>query len=317
MSKLRNFFIRCLCSLFALPLAAHQGEIAKTRGIEIWYETFGTKENPALLLVMGGLCQGILWPTEFCAKLADQGFYVIRYDHRDAGFSTCFDFKKEPYDLLDMAKDGISLLDVLGVGKAHVCGLSMGGPIAELMSVHFPERVATLTLMATSTDFRPSSLAYDHLYPTDILLSRPKQVYLDWMHRFLKNPAQTEEETLEERVLCWSILNGSATPFEGERYREIHREFLLRLKHPESMGNHLLAIKNSFNMIQTVPYQVKVPTLILHGFEDPIFSQDHADALAKAIPHAKYLLIEGMGHVPNRVFYDIYISEIKQLAERF
>lgn len=79
-------------------------------------------------MVMGGCCQGILWPTEFCQKLADEGFYVIRYDHRDAGFSTCFDFETDPYDLIDMAKDAIGLLDYLEVEKTHLFGLSMGGP---------------------------------------------------------------------------------------------------------------------------------------------------------------------------------------------
>ena len=78
--------MKCLSSLCFFPLfAASSGQIAKANDIEIWYETFGEEKNPALLLVMGGLCQGILWPTEFCEQLAQAGFYVIRYDHRDTG----------------------------------------------------------------------------------------------------------------------------------------------------------------------------------------------------------------------------------------
>jgi 10-carbomethoxy-13-deoxycarminomycin esterase len=294
---------------------AHQkadGQIAKTEGIDIWYETFGKKSDPAFLLIMGGLSQGILWPTEFCEKLAKSGFFVIRYDHRDSGFSSCFNFEKSPYNLLDMAKDGVHLLDYLDIEKAHLLGLSMGGPIAELISVHFPKRVLTLTLQATSVDFRPSSLAYDRQYPNDITLSRPKEIYLNWMHTFLKLPPQTDEEVLEQRVLCWSILNGSQSPFEEDLYREIHREFLSRLKHPESLFNHLDAIKNSFELIQKAPQLVKTQTLIFHGSEDPIFPPDHGEALAKAITGSKFVFVQGMGHVPNSYFYDKVIDGIKE-----
>lgn len=286
-------------------------QLAKANGIKIWYETFGEPQNPALLLVMGGLCQGILWPTDFCEQLAREGFYVIRYDHRDCGLSTCFTFEENPYDLFDMAKDAMGLLDYLQVDQANVCGLSMGGPIAELMSVHFPNRIATLTLIATSCDLRPSSLSYDGLYPEDITLSRPKKIYLDWMQKFLNNPPQTEEEHLEERVIAWAILNGSITPFDEGLYREIHREFLNRLKYPESLTNHLSAIKRSFEMIQAVPWQVRAPALVIHGSEDPIFPQDHGEALHAAIANSHYLFVQGLGHVVNRYFYDFLINEIK------
>lgn len=288
--------------------------LAPANGIEIWYETFGEKENPAYLLIMGGLCQGILWPTEFCQKLAGQGFYVIRYDHRDTGLSTCFDYDKNPYDLLDMAKDGIGLLDHLKIEKAHLCGLSMGGLVAELIAVHDPERIVTLALMSTTCDHRPASFAFDGL-GTEFKLSRPKAIYLNWMHRFLQFPPQTPEEQLEERVKCWSILSGSKVPFDEKGQREIHRAFLSRLKHPECMANHLLAIKASFDIIQTAPHQIKAPTLIFHGTEDPIHPPDHGAALAQAIQSSTYILLDGYGHVPNSHFYDLMIQTMKQHAK--
>lgn len=299
----------CLLCLFCMPLKAQPGQIAQANGIEIWYETFGEEKDPALLLIMGGFAQGILWPTEFCEQLAKAGFYVIRYDNRDTGLSTCFNFEKNPYDLLDMAQDAMGLLDVLKIEKVHLCGFSMGGSIAQLISVNFPHRVASLTLIGSSCDLRPCMLAYDKDY-TEMTLSKPKQVYLDWMHRFLERPPQTQEEHLEQRLVSWKILNGDKAPFETERYREIHREFLDRLRHPESLTNHLPAIKNSFVMLDTVPQQVKVPTLIFHGSEDPILPPDHGEALHRAIFHSRYVFIEGMGHVLNRCFYDTIVQEI-------
>lgn len=308
-------FLFCLACFFSLSLMAQPGQIAKANGIEIWYETFGEEKDPALLMIMGGFAQGILWPTEFCEKLARAGFYVIRYDNRDTGLSTCFNFEKNPYNLLDMAEDAVGLLDHLKIEKAHVCGFSMGGSIAQLLSVNFPTKVATLTLISSTCDLRPSMLAYDKIYPTDLVLSRPKEIYLNWMHQFLQFPPQSKEEQLEERLISWAILNGTKIPFEEQRYREIHTEFLDRLKHPESLTNHLPAIKQSFTMIESISGQVTVPVLIIHGSEDPILPPDHGQALHAAIPHSRYLFVEGFGHVLNRHFYDLIVQEIQQHAK--
>jgi pimeloyl-ACP methyl ester carboxylesterase len=186
----------------------------------------------------------------------------------------------------------------------------MGGPIVELMSVHFPQLAATL--ITTTCDLRPSSLAYDGLYPPDITLSRLKETYVEWMQRFLRSPSLSQEELLEERILCWKILNGSVILFEEKLYRDIHAQFLMRLKAPESLPNHLLAIKRSFEMIQTAPFQVKVPTLIIHGSEDPILAPDHGEALRDAIANSRYLFVPGMGHVLNGHFYELIIPAMQE-----
>jgi pimeloyl-ACP methyl ester carboxylesterase len=310
---LKKLIFLCLSITFAFSVQAEEG-IAEANGIEIWYETFGSKEDPALLLIMGGCCQGIMWPTELCQQFADEGFYVIRYDHRDSGYSTCFDFEKNPYDLSDMAVDAIGLLDYLEIEQAHLCGLSMGGPIAELMSVIYPEKIQTITLMATSCEFRPLLLAFFGLPPEEGALSSPLKVYTDWMKEFLDAPPKNDEEKLEQRLMGWRILNGTVVPFEAERYREIHREFLTRALHPESIGNHVPAIKKSEALVREIPSQVKVPTLIFHGSEDPILPPDHGQALANSIASSKYVFIEGMGHVPNCHFYKLWIKAIKQHA---
>lgn len=311
MNTSKAILLACFLFLFAARISAIEG-IAKANGIDIWYETFGEQEQPPLLLIMGGCCQGILWPSEFCEKLAEQGFYVVRYDHRDTGFSTCFDFEENPYDLLDMAKDAIGLLDALEIKKVHLLGLSMGGPISELMAVDYPERVLTITLMATSCDFRPMNLAYRGLPAEEGSLSRTKEIYLTWMWNFLAGPPKNQEEALEQRMACWRILNGTVIPFEEDRYRELHQQFLLRSKNPESIKNHVLVCKNSEDLVKTVPSEVQVPTLVIHGTEDPILPPDHWEALAKAIRGSEYLLLHGMGHVPNCYFYDAVIQAIKK-----
>src|SRR5262245_7751477 len=96
----------------------------RANGIEIWTEAFGEPGNPTVLLVMGAGGQGILWPDEFCGALVDAGYHVIRYDNRDTGQSTCFEFAKNPYTLSDMARDAVGVLDAYGVDRAHVMGAS-------------------------------------------------------------------------------------------------------------------------------------------------------------------------------------------------
>lgn len=290
--------------------------IANTNQVNIWYETFGNHDHPTFLLIMGGCSQGILWPTEFCEMLAQLGFFVIRYDHRDVGLSTQFNFETQPYTLLEMANDAVALLDHLKVKLVHLLGLSLGGPIAELISTRYPDQVLTLTLMATSCDFRPMNLAYAGLPEEDHYpLSRTKDIYLDWMKNFIKESPTELEAQLNQRLDCWRILNGFSVPFEEDLYRGLHLQFLQRQTNLESPKNHVLVCQNSERLVHAIPNQVNVPTLIFHGSEDPIFPQDHGLALAAAIPHAQYRLVEGMGHVINQHFYSLILRELIQHTE--
>ena len=131
--------------------------------LEIEYETFGSPDDPALLLVMGFAVQLIHWETELCERLADAGRYVIRFDNRDIGLSSKLDgehvdpvpccsavlagepLPPVPYTLSDMANDGIGLLDALGIERAHVMGASMGGMIVQTMAIEHPDRLLSVT----------------------------------------------------------------------------------------------------------------------------------------------------------------------------
>lgn len=305
-----------LICFIALPLFG-EGQIAQTKGLALWYETFGEKEDPPLLLIMGGCCQGILWPDSLCQRLATEGFYVIRYDHRDTGFSSSIDFEKHPYNLKDMAQDAIDLMDFLKIERAHLVGLSMGGPIAEILAVDHEERVMSMTLLSTSCDFRPFDLALQGKPSEEGLLPGPKQTYLEAMEVYLNSLPDTFEEHLELRLSTWGLLNGDQFPLDETEQREIHGEFLKRQQSPQGLENHILNNYRSEELIRAVPHHVQVPTLIFHGTEDPLFPLEHGQALAEMIKEARLVIVEGMGHVLNPAFYDIYIEGIKENTQRY
>lgn len=288
--------------------------IAQANHIEIWYDTFGHTHNQPLLLIMGACAQAILWPVTFCQKLADAGFYVIRYDHRDSGFSTSVDFEKNPYNLNDMMRDAIGLLDYLKIQKFHVVGLSLGGPMSELLAVHYPDRVQSLSLISTSCDFRPLNLALAGLPVEKNSLSYPLSPYLNWMKKFLETPPKDEQEHLALRLEGWRILNGNQLPFEEEEQKAMQQQFLNRLRYPLGMTNHVRVCQNSEAIIQKIPYQVQVPTTVFHGSEDPIFPPDHGQALAQAIQNSRYIPLDGMGHILNGYFDDIMVAAITENA---
>ncbi len=308
------------CLVSTGSLTTGRTHFAQANDVSIWYETFGKKENPAVLLIMGGCCQGVLWPKIFCEKLANEGFHVIRYDHRDSGLSTCFDFEKQPYDPLDMAQDAVSVLDAAGVKKARIFGVSLGAFIAELMAGYFPERVDSILLMGSTTNIHPMNLAYANLPQDDqASLPPPSPDYLAWMKEYMKLAPKTDEEKLAQREAGWNKLNGQKFPLNETINREIHREFLSRMRFPQGVINHITMLRRELSeeLVRTVPSKIKVPTVIIHGTEDPIFAPDHGEALHRAIPHSKYLLMEGMGHVPGDHFFDLYIDLIKTLNLRF
>ncbi len=292
-----------------------QGQIVKANNINIWYETFGQKEHPALLLIMGGCCQGVLWHRAFCERLAIEGFYVIRYDHRDAGFSACFDFEKNPYTLLDMVQDAIGLLDALAIPKAHLFGVSLGGFIAELMAGYFPDRVHTIVLLGSTYEIRPMNRAYAGL-PAEphSLLPPPTPEYLAWMREFMKLAPHTAEEQLAQRMEGWNRLSGNRFPLDVGINRDIQQQFLDRLQYPQGILNHITMLRSSESesILRTIPSKIHLPTVVLQGSEDPIFRPEHGQALSAKIEDATYILVEGMGHIPSDHFYDFYSTILKR-----
>jgi pimeloyl-ACP methyl ester carboxylesterase len=290
-------------------------KVVQAKGLEFWTETFGRRENPAILLIMGSGTQGLLWHQKFCEKLADKGFFVIRYDNRDVGLSSLIDYNKNPYDLMDMAKDAVAILDDYGIQKAHVVGASMGGMIATLLGGNFPERTASLTLMVTTPDVR-SNLAAIQGKESTSPLSSPKPVFLTWVKSYLTTPPKTLEDQLERNLEGMRLLNGSTFPFDEALYRQLTLQGFQRTRSLENSFHHVKAMETSHALQAKAFNKIKAPTMILQGDEDPIFALDHGEALKKAIPHAQLEVIPGMGHVLNTHLYDTLIEKIQGVAEK-
>ena len=277
----------------------------RANGIEIWCEDFGSRRDPALLLVMGAGGQGILWPDDFCAGLAAAGRYVIRYDNRDTGQSTCVDFAKSPYTLGDMARDAVGLLDALEVERAHVAGASMGGMIAQTLALEHPGRLRTLTSIMSSPLGRSGMEGI--LNPAAAKLPGPAPKVMEVLQAGMASPPRTREERIAQAVRLWRALAGSGEPFDEAAVREREARVFARAKDPDASQNHQLAIGASPDRTDALR-GVRIPALVIHGSDDPILPLAHGRATAEAIPGAKLLVIEGMGH-------DIPAKAAKRIAQ--
>lgn len=266
--------------------------------VRLWCETFGEKKDPALLLIMGSGGQGILWPTDFCEGLAKSGLYVIRYDHRDTGLSSLIDYKNEPYSLQDMADDAIAIFDHLQIDKAHIVGASLGASISTLLAAHSPHRLHTAVLLMASSDVRH---VFGSEYASLSSLPKPKPHYLQWLANYLQALSNnaTEDEKLSLMIQGARLCNGTMFAFDEAQYLQLRKLMMARCSATQGTQHHLCAAKASLDELLTAPQKIKVPTLIVHGDEDPIFPVEHAEHLAKAITGAKLRIIAGMGHALN------------------
>jgi pimeloyl-ACP methyl ester carboxylesterase len=248
----------------------------ETNGIRLWYEDRGDPDAEPIVLVMGATATVLSWPTELLDALTGAGYRVVRFDNRDIGLSTHVDFATKPYTLDDMATDTVGLLDALGIERAHFIGASMGGMISQVMALRHPDRVLSLGLLITSPG--PD----ERLSPTsDEILS------------VASRPATTDAEVEQRTVDLWRALSGSRFPFDEAPYRELAALDAARGTNPNS--GHPFAVFTAPSRIDALA-AVTVPTLIVHGTEDPIFPIDHGEALAKAIPGSTLVTWEGVGH---------------------
>ena len=270
----------------------------KSNGLELWTESFGRPGDPPILLVMGASAQGIGWPEELIELLVAGGRFVIRYDHRDTGQSTYVDFQKNPYTLADLAADAVGVLDAYGLATAHLVGASLGGMICQLISVLYPQRVLSLTSMLSTPlrtgvqeSFQRAFMGLTHtggLPPPD---PRAVQVFIELASR----PPRTRQEHLEAQMKTLRALSGRGVPFEEQRYRAWVERMLDRARDITAANNHGLVPSPTREQAEGLR-RLRVPTLVIHGTDDPMFPAAHGAATAEAIPGAKLLMLEGLGH---------------------
>lgn len=266
-------------------------------GITLEAETFGDPKHPAIVLIMGLGCQLVVWPVSLCEALADAGFYVVRFDNRDIGLSEKIKGERDPqffknilrsklglkvhapYKLADMARDTLGLMDTLGIQRAHIVGLSMGGMIAQTLALDHAERCLSLTsIMSSSNNPRLPSAS------------------LKVQKRLVRRPKSKERDALiDHGAETWMVLaSPHAIPSEAER-RMLATLSVDRSIYPRGYIHQLLAILASGSRHKRLP-EIKLPTLVIHGEDDPLVPVAAGYEQSKLIPGAKIEVLKHMGH---------------------
>lgn len=266
--------------------------LVDANGIRICCEEFGTPAAPALILCAGASSQGVLFTDELCESLADGGRYVVRYDARDTGRSTGIDFAEHPYTLVDMATDLVGVLDALDIDAAHVVGQSMGGMVGQEAAIRYPDRVLTLTCIMSSTAVPIVDANGVAGWTGGLPPMSPKLFQLPPI-AFSDPP--TEEEVFEASMWAWKNAVGTLEPFDDDAYSRLIRRSRQRAPAADTSGNHGKAMAASEDRTEALR-SISVPTLVIHGTEDPAVPLPHAEALAEAISGARLLPIEHWGH---------------------
>jgi len=270
--------------------------------IKLWTESFGDPKNPAMLLIMGAGAQGIFWPDRLCKLLADNGFFVIRYDNRDCGKSSAVHSLTISYTLDDMADDAIAILDAYGIDKAHIVGASMGGTIAQLLALNHPERVLSLILIMSTPDLSVVAYAINLPVLRTLMgftkrsdLPPPTDEVISFFRSVILTPPQTREGWSDVGEKAWAVFS-NGVPFDEQEIKELEQKAFERTESPHALLGHARAILNSAKKEIDLS-AISQPTLIIHGEHDPIFPVEHGKALAEVVPNAQLEILPDMAHV--------------------
>ena len=295
------------------------GKISKVNGIDIWWEDYGKKSDPTVMLIMGAGANCMKWQETFVQGLVANGLHVVKFDNRDVGKSTWIsgepffskivrhlpliisnrimehvfsaildddgkfkfpDSSRAEYNLDDMAKDTVALMDHLDIDKAHLVGVSMGGMISQIICLDHPERALTLTAIMSSP-----GMAKDSSLP-----GPTQQFFEGWKEYMLLNLQGRKEDGI---VKLYEGLAGSRFPFDEKMFREYYAPVAAHGNNPYPA--HSMAVGASPDRTGRL-CEIRAPTLVIHGSEDPLIPLDHGMALVNNIPNAKTYIMEGAGH---------------------
>ena len=247
-------------------------------GIEIEVERHGPEDGAPLLLIRGLGSQIIHWPDDLIAGFIAMGRHVVTYDNRDAGLSA--DFAGKPYGVGDMAADGIGVLDALGIARADIFGISMGGMIAQEMVWAHGDRVRSACIVMSSSG--APGLPGRTPEVERLLLQGP-------------GPDASVDEVVEATLIADRAWAGPGFPFDEAERRALIRRAYERAWRPDGVARQYQAVLASAGRADRLA-EVKVPCLVIHGDGDVLLTLPHGEDIAKRIPGAEFVVVEGMGH---------------------
>jgi pimeloyl-ACP methyl ester carboxylesterase len=282
---------------------------ARNGDVQLYYETFGSPADAPLLLVNGLGSQCINYRVEWCERLAASGHFVIRYDNRDVGLSSKFSDAPPdvaglvrrlgdgqaadvPYRLSDMAHDGFAVLDDLSIERAHVMGVSMGGMIVQTMAIENPGRLFSMTSIMSSTG------------DPDVGQSTKEA------GRRIMAPPATDRDSYIAGQLAGLRIWGSPSCFDEERLTANAGEAFDRCFDPAGTARQMMAIIPSGSRTSALG-KINVPTLVLHGEADTLVDPSGGRRTAEAIPGARFVLLEGMGHDYPPQYWDQLVDLVR------
>ena len=282
--------------------------------IEIEYETFGDSKNPVLILMEGHGAQMVKWDTEYCKMFAAKNLYVIRFDNRDCGLSTKFDgievdlgavlkaalleetVPPVPYTLSDMAGDVVGLLDFLKIDRAHIFGVSLGGMIAQVLTIEHPTRVRSLiSVMSMSGE-------------PEFGQSTPEAIGA------LLSESPSDRSGYIEHSIVYQVYHSKKYRSDEFSKTSAARDFD-RMYYPQGSARQLAAVYASGRRTEQLR-AIKTPTLVIHGKDDTLISPSGGERTAELIPNAKLVLVDDMGHDMPKPLWGYLVDLISDFTLR-
>jgi pimeloyl-ACP methyl ester carboxylesterase len=253
--------------------------------VELCVDEYGAPAGRPLLLVAGAAASMDWWDVGLCEAIAAGGRRVVRYDHRDTGQSTTGTPGSPAYSASVLHHDCAALIEALDLGPVHLVGMSMGGGIAQAVALRRPQLVSALTLVATSAAGGVDHDSLPGMTPALQRLFADPPPDPDWADR----SQVVDHLTASERAFSGRL-------FDEQRTRAVAAAVFDRSRDPAAAGNHWLVDTEDDAGAPLDVRRLDVPTLVVHGSDDPMFPPPHGEALAAAIPNARLLVVEGMGH---------------------
>jgi pimeloyl-ACP methyl ester carboxylesterase len=268
----------------------------EANGVELCTEPFGDPGDPPVLLVMGVGASMMWWEEGFCRRLAAEGRYVIRYDHRDTGRSTTYEPGHPGYTADDLIDDAVGVLGAYGIPAAHLVGVSAGGAFVQLLALDCPDRVLSLVLVSSA----PALFDGRHLPPPAEEFGRfASTAQVNW----------SDADSVTDYVVDYTrLLAGGRRSFDEAAARALVRSDVERARDFTAAQNHE-AIADGERSRGPLS-SISVPTLVIHGTADPMFPIGHGQALAQQIPGAALLPLDGAGHGVDRADWETIVRAV-------